>query len=93
MTTAPSGEPWRTVACNCACQTCLSGRCCMQPTPDWTRPAALGTYTTSNFGWACTSSGHDFMPFPPQAGRDRIFCRKCGEVRDLDKSGRALSAE
>jgi hypothetical protein len=38
------------------------------------------TVTTSNsvvYGYACTSSGHDFAPYPTGG----LFCRKCGEFR------------
>lgn len=44
-------------------------------------------YTTNaapsvNPGWACTSSGHEFEQATTK-DRNLIFCRKCGEVRQL----------
>ncbi len=35
-TTYPSGDFWpQYVNCNCACNICMSGRCCMSPVPSW----------------------------------------------------------
>ena len=67
------------MSCNCACSICLSGYCCMDPNrqqPSGTWPTVT---TSTTYGWACTSSGHDFMPF----NGGTIFCRKCGTFRAL----------
>lgn len=75
-----SGSTTFPMSCNCACSLCMSGGCCMQPRPPLS-PWSPGVTTSAAdvfFGWACTSSGHDFAAFPNQVS---IYCRKCGEFR------------
>jgi hypothetical protein len=79
MTTiAPNGDP-QFVNCNCACQVCLSGDCCLLPKHQGRTFTTTDTGVAAVLGWACTSSGHDFAPYPTGG----LFCRKCGEARQF----------
>lgn len=65
------------ISCNCACQVCLSGGCCMDPNRRWFYPV---TVTDTTIAWTPCASGHDFAPFNAVT----LYCRKCGTHRTLD---------
>lgn len=60
--------------CNCACQRCLAGSCCLFQQP-WT--TTFGSTTTNSWP-PPPPHEHDFAKFD----RKRIFCRGCGEFKD-----------
>jgi hypothetical protein len=66
--------------CNCACQRCLSGSCCMWPDVTPATPV-FRTYATTGAGvtpsGSCLPYGHWFAPYPTGG----LFCQRCGEFR------------
>jgi hypothetical protein len=76
------GDPPETVGsgsvssstCMCSCAICLSGRCCQLE-----RGTSTSSVWTSGGVIRCGGLDHDFERLTDS----RIFCRKCGEVRDV----------
>lgn len=68
-------SPLLPVVCNCACQRCLDGDCCMVPDGNTTV-----TWTTTTIGTGvigCGPISHDFA----ERSTGGLFCRKCGQTR------------
>lgn len=70
-------SPLGPVNCNCACQRCLDGGCCMV-NPAGTQTITWTT-TTPQMAIRCGAMDHNFGVLDPA----RIYCRKCGEVRKV----------
>jgi hypothetical protein len=72
--------PLLPVTCNCACQRCLDGGCCMLPNGPAELPTATYTSTTI-MAWPsllrCSATDHHFEAYPTGG----LYCRKCGEHR------------
>jgi hypothetical protein len=69
-------SPLGPVNCNCACQRCLDGDCCMLPG----KQGQTYTFTTTSVPTMvirCGPIDHDFDPYPLGG----LYCRKCGERR------------
>lgn len=69
-------SPLLPITCNCACQRCLDGDCCLISAGN---PSGY-TFTTTSVAMGvlvCGAIDHDFAPF----NEGTIFCRKCGTFR------------
>jgi hypothetical protein len=71
-------SPLGPVNCNCACQRCLDGDCCMVPRQSPELPTYTFTTTsTPVMVIRCGPIDHDFNAAPTGG----LYCRKCGERR------------
>lgn len=68
------GSQWQWTTCNCACQTCLDGGCCLL------RPSVTPvTYTTTTTRPLLPLHEHDYR----KLNTKRLFCRTCGDTKDV----------
>lgn len=63
---------WQSWSCNCACQVCMAGDCCMRPgrtTPE--------TYVSTGTAPLLPAHVHTYQRFDAT----RLFCQTCGETK------------
>lgn len=72
-------SPLGPINCNCACQRCLDGDCCMVPrqSPEQHTHTYTSTATVTMGPARCGAIDHDFNAAPTGG----LYCRKCGERR------------
>lgn len=72
-------SPFPSYSCSCACQTCMSGACCM-----WkTGPLTVGRGSDMQITPAkpCDWLGHEFKPTLVD---NKVYCSRCAKVETLD---------